>query len=121
MTDIKKEYPEHDKLAAVSDESNTIGQFLEGMQEKGITLAHYPKRCKSFDKYDSTCSFLGEEISLDICENCDEFRKSGETILTELRGSINDILADYFSIDQKKLEQEKKEMLQEFQELTGRE
>jgi hypothetical protein len=34
-------YPEHEKLAAISDKSQEIGAFLEWLQEQGWLLALY--------------------------------------------------------------------------------
>ena len=119
MTDIKKEYHEHDKLAKLRDESQLIGEFLEVMQEKGVFLAHYRKVCKHYASHESYCRYLKDGTTLDFCEKCEDFEYSHEVMVSDNR-SISDILANYFGIDQKKLEQEKKEMLQEFQELTGR-
>ena len=35
------EYPEHDRLAAVADESQRIGEFLEWLTLSGIVLASW--------------------------------------------------------------------------------
>lgn len=35
------EYPEHDKLSAVKDETQAAGEFIEWLESKGIFLAKY--------------------------------------------------------------------------------
>ncbi len=67
------DYPEHDKLRHVKDESQAIGEFLD------------------FGGY-----VLGEYI---------------DGRLQPVHGSISRILAEYFEIDEKKIEQEKRQML----------
>jgi hypothetical protein len=37
----KSEYPEHDKMLAVQDQSRAIGEFLEWTQGEGYLLAEY--------------------------------------------------------------------------------
>ena len=34
-------YPEHDKLTAVADQTQAIGEFFEWLEGKGIFLARY--------------------------------------------------------------------------------
>ena len=39
-------YPEHDKMMAVSRESQAIGEFLDnGLREQGLVLAQRDERC----------------------------------------------------------------------------
>ena len=35
------DYPEHDKLTAVADQTQAIGEFIEWLEGKGIFLARY--------------------------------------------------------------------------------
>jgi len=35
------DYPEHDKLSAVADKTQAIGEFFEWLESKGIFLARY--------------------------------------------------------------------------------
>jgi hypothetical protein len=73
-------YPEHDKLSAIREESQTIGEFLD------------------------TCGYaLCEYQESPILSDYDEY--------LPVRGSIQDILAHYFCIDQNKIEAEKRAML----------
>ncbi|QGZ16778.1 hypothetical protein PBI_DEWDROP_131 [Microbacterium phage Dewdrop] len=82
--DIATEYPEHEKLKAISGKSQEIGQFLEWMQsEKGYQVG-----------------IFGDA---DSGENPDRLYP---TYL-----NIQELLADYFEIDLKVIEQEKRAML----------
>lgn len=72
-------YPEHDKLMAISDISQEIGEFLDfGLEAQGILLA--------------------------------EFEPEGNRLRMTNR-SIPEILAEYFGIDRKEIEREKRAML----------
>jgi hypothetical protein len=81
------EYPEHEKLKAVKDRSQAIGEFLEWLQE---------------------------EKGLSICKWSDEER---EYLLAYV--STQALLAEFFKIDRKKLEEEKEGMLEAFREKTS--
>lgn len=43
------DYPEHDRMMAVKDQSETIGQFLDWLAEQGIKLAvwEHSKECEA--------------------------------------------------------------------------
>jgi hypothetical protein len=80
------EYPEHEKLQAVKERSQAIGEFLEWMEserETPLTLASYGK---------------GE---------------GGIELLFPANISTERLLAEFFDIDLGKLEQEKRQMLAE--------
>lgn len=85
------QYPEHEKLAAVQDHSQAIGQFLD------------------------TCRYQICEL---MCLNCGQVRPSEDCCRRHrpeylpLSKSIQTVLAEYFEIDQDKLEAEKRAMLQ---------
>jgi hypothetical protein len=81
-------YPEHEKLGAVVQESEAIGEFLEWCYERGWYL----------------CQPTGSPF-----EGC----------YRPVPGSINDYLAAHFGIDQKKLEAEKRQMLNEQRALNA--
>lgn len=94
------QYPEHDKMRAIIGESQAIGEFLEN---SGFVLAEY--RCPHGFPDDDTC----DENTPDREWDCE-----GTKTLWPVAGSITDILANYFGIDQEKIEQEKRQMLEEF-------
>lgn len=77
-------YPEHEKLSKVSDESQTIGTFLD---LSGYTLCKW--------------------VEQDACD--DDACVAGGFVPDP--GSIQRILADYFDIDLTIIEREKRAML----------
>lgn len=75
-------YPEHDKLHAIKDQSQVIGEFLDlFLPSKGIVLME-----RFRDRYED---------------------------YVPTRRSIPSLLAEFFGIDQDKLDAEKKAMLEE--------
>jgi hypothetical protein len=77
------EYPEHEKLCKVADLSQKIGEFLDfGLAKQSLVL----------------------------CEVDDE--SYTDTRFYPTSKSIRAILADYFEIDQKKIDEEKERMLE---------
>jgi len=81
-------YPEHEKLKEVQDQSQIIGEFLEWLRSK----------------YE-LCEFKDE---------CSECMDCGETVegYYPINFNIEKILANYYEIDLDKLEQEKRKMLE---------
>lgn len=76
------EYPEHEKLSAVSDESQAVGEFIVWLSdERGILLAE----------------------------------RQGFEFLP-ISASIQSLLSEFFEIDMKKIEAEKRQMLEELKE-----
>lgn len=80
MSDGK--YPECEKLAAVVDKSNDIGEFIDWLGSQGISLAVKAQ------------GNLGEE-----------------GYLRQRQGSNEQLLADYFKIDLRIVEQERRTLL----------
>lgn len=76
------EYPEHDKLAAVRDAADAVGEFLEAMQERGYVLAEWVR----YDDYH-------------------------DVVLAPVTKGIDTLLAEHFEIDLATLEKEKRDML----------
>jgi hypothetical protein len=81
-----KDYPEHDKLSAVKDKSQAIGEFLEWLD---------------YEKNYRICS---------LCENDDPWRSEEYVPIFTTNEKL---LAEFFCIDLNKLEQEKRKMLDE--------
>lgn len=109
-------YPEHQKLRAVVDKSQCVHDFLEWLQEQGIVLAkrhEHTEGCygtHNCKEDPSECSLYGE---------C---RRRGKKVLRcgchtdELYDHTerpDKIIARYFEIDLKRLDDEKREMLEE--------
>lgn len=82
-------YPEHEKMKAVEGKSQSIGYFIDTLQEKGMFI----------------CKFLSDE------------GPHGGLYIPQTQ-SIEQLLAEHFEIDLKVIEQEKQAMLEEFREQT---
>lgn len=98
MANETKVYPEHEKLHAIKDQSQAIGECLEWLgHTKNWVLADEPHQ------HDPDECYSG---SMRICD----IRK-GERIPASY--NIQSLLAEYFNIDRNKLDAEKEEMLKE--------
>lgn len=78
----KSDYPEHDKMRAVKDHSQTVGDFIEWLMANGLS----------------------------ICEYDVDYRQ-GTYFPTPK--STRQLLADFFEIDLKKVDEEKDAMVEE--------
>jgi hypothetical protein len=121
----EKGYPEHLKLEKVKDKSQTCGEFLEWLHDaQEIYLAHYvPKylhSCGAKPNQAFNCqynhgAFCDHYDASSLC--CPDVQDIGDKIVPEefvvLHTSIEDLLGQFFGIDRKKLEQEKRQMLDE--------
>lgn len=103
------DYPEHEKLTAVKDRSQAIGEFIDWYQsEGGGVLAHWLKA--------ETCgNCYGEPGVVEECDHCE----GDGTVELEYPRLMNDqrpiekLLADFFRIDLDKIAEEKDAMYQE--------
>ena len=82
------DHPEHEKLAAIKDKSQTIGEFLEWLPTQGITLCTY---------------YYGR-------------KKGDDGGYCPAAASTTALLAKFFDIDLDKLESEKQQMLDSLRE-----
>ncbi len=121
-------YPEHDKLAAGSNQSNICGEFMEWLTEQGIHLTTYHEtryfcaECGEIPKSEargngmySDSNAWGHHRNNERCDGDVEYNPEGFYPVTR---SIEDILAERFDIDMKKIDQEKRAMLDECRELN---
>jgi hypothetical protein len=109
-------YPEHEKLKDSKDHSQAIGSFVDWLlEERKVSLTrHHDDRyvCQS-------CGNIGEEgfvwdggnRQCNVCEVSVTYLPAG--FYDWNFGRIEDLLADYFEIDLKKLEDEKLSMISE--------
>ncbi len=88
----EQQYPEHEKLHAVKERSQAIGEFLEWLGTNGFHLAKWMKVC-------------APDGSAGECDEVDQ--------LVQQSFNIENLLAEYFQIDLAKLEQEKRAMLEQ--------
>lgn len=95
------DYPEHEKLSAVADKSQEIGEFIEWMASKGRHfMVPGTDECPRCDGGD------------DECPRCDGTGViTYETLRVLAPGSIQDWLAEFYEIDLNVIEQEKRAML----------
>lgn len=60
-------YPQHEKLNAVKDQSQTIGDFLEWLNEKDFVVAKFDARnCMLYPEYLSMDRILAEYFEIDL-------------------------------------------------------
>lgn len=98
-------YPECEKLAGVSKESQAIGQFLDWLiTEKHLTLAHEHEHAESCG-YISRVSKKGQLCGL----------RDDQLEMVHVGENWISLLAEYFQIDLNKVESERRAMLLELQ------
>ena len=112
-------YPEHEKLRAVSDESQAIGEFLDvGLGRMGLSLAEIRPagnngkqqfRWKGSGRHPARYATWDDYID-GKAETNPDYESWGESYVPASR-SIQAILAGYFEIDLDKIEAEKRAML----------
>lgn len=107
------DYPEHEKLRKVSDDSNTIGSFLDyGLPELGLTL---------YEKIERDCECTsckrrgGRTEGMHTPEEAETAKANkGKVVITEwvpCSRRIEVILAEHYGIDLDKIATEKDDML----------
>ena len=84
---MKMKTVELDKMLAINNESQKIGEFLEWLSEQSIVLA---------------------EFDTITCEDCGYETEA----LVYIRSNREQLLADYFKIDLNKCEQERQQILE---------
>lgn len=114
------EYPEHEKLQAIKDESQAIGEFIE---DGPYTLCEWknspdvPRWIDSRTGTDKTPHHRDvSPFATHSVANPDWFDEGYYPI----HKSINQILADHFDIDLDKIEREKRAMLDELRKANAR-
>ena len=111
MTNPK--YPEHEKLAAIQNDTQAQGELLEFLGGHHITLCEYRGRvyccpkCRVIPKEQVQVRDLFEYY----CTECDSEINFDIEGYYPINKSIEDVLAEMHDIDQKKIEKEKKRML----------
>lgn len=98
MKDSMADYPECEKLLAVTDRSQQIGEFLEWLPTQGIHRMRL-----------AACSHC-EGVDSDECWLCDGTGTMKETWVPDGR-TIEQLLADFFGIDMAKVDVERRAML----------
>jgi hypothetical protein len=95
---------ELDKIMAVKEKSQAIGEFLDWLFEKGLHLARYltEEEYESEDNREDEPWMEGETFKRHII-------KKGELI--PVHDDIEKLLADFFEINLSKVEDERRELL----------
>jgi len=103
----REKYPEHQNLKAISNKSQAIGSFLDWLsEEKSIELA---VRHKHTDSCYANLDSVDQAMKLHprrLCGYTDD-----ELVSTHI--PFRKLLAEYFEIDEEKIEREKRAMLSE--------
>ena len=91
--EVMSDYPEHDKLKEISDKSQAIGDFIEWLRaEKELVLCEVVPNMAS--------GFAGLYYTAAHC-------------------STTALLAEFFEIDQSKIEKEKRAMIEEMRKANA--
>lgn len=116
------DYPEHDKLMAVKDESQTIGEFLDwlpGGTDLRVCERIVKTDCRGGGIWERWTCIGGRKINdredsdegeCPICHGTGLVDRD-EPLYLPAHVDINKILAKFFEIDLNKLEAEKRAML----------
>ena len=75
------EFPEHDKLKAVREDSQKLGSFLEWLQEQGWALVRYNSNDDPVLRYESTEETLAKYFEIDL----NELENEKQAMLEQLR------------------------------------
>lgn len=110
-------YPECEKLSRYSGESNRIGQFIDWLrEEKAIFLARYPKVCYNQSR-SGECALDMQDDGL-CPDECECFEEDTMDELQPITQRMEQLLAEYFEIDLKKVEEERRAMLEELAKMN---
>ena len=113
-------FPEHESLAGVRDQSQSIGEFLEWLGERGIRLGRFhehTKDCVNPEWHDDVNKgkdrlFSDDWVPKYSCGyDTDEF--------AVVHYNIENLLAEYFEIDLDKLEKEERQILEQLRKRAG--
>lgn len=75
------QYPEHDKLSEVKDQTQAIGEFLDWAAEQGIQLCRFDDRTDHLYPAGSFMPLLAEWAGIDM----DKIEAEKQQMLAELR------------------------------------
>lgn len=98
------EYPEHDKLRAIRDKSQAIGEFLDWLEEGGLDHSPLAKR-------DNPILVQQSVGCVELAFRCECLDGSRSSVLDPLMIPKTRLLAAFFEIDERALEAEKRAMI----------
>lgn len=93
-------YPEHEKMAKVTADSHRLGEFIDWMEAKGYLFAQWMEA----DTYRVRDPESGE------------LKDRSEERLVPVHKTINEWLAAFYEIDLNKIEEEKRQMLDDIRQ-----
>jgi len=105
-------WPECEKMAAVHEQSRVISNFLDWLDEGGMRIAEYPKRCGHF-REGRHCKQHPEREWPECGTGCEDYDGEEMSDLEQVRMSKEQLLANYFEIDLQAVERERCAMLEE--------
>lgn len=94
-------YPEHDKLKAVKERSQACGEFFEWLMARYHLATYHAHSEGCYKRHPDDGEVLGTACGM------------GTRTLYSANAKVDDLLAQYFGIDRKKLDAEKDAMLEE--------
>jgi hypothetical protein len=118
-------YPEHEKLQAVSEQTQAIGEFLEWLNSQSVQLMTWREdltdtrvddKCPCDGHFHLHCDHWGADNEAHGCCRCG--KPFGFTEVTGIKGWVSErrgatqLLADWAGIDLNKIEAEKRQMLE---------
>jgi hypothetical protein len=118
VAEVFARYPEHEKLTAITPQSQAQGELLEWLAGKGVHLMVYYSTDEERTEPCTKCfHFTETAATLCGCRHCKGSHEVKRTVHEEgwlpYSRPVNNILAEYHGIDQAKLEAEKRAMLDE--------
>lgn len=105
----KSQHPELDKIKAVSEDSRKLGEFLEWLRAQGYVFAQWVDHEHTEDCYQMEESpFNPGKMRPTLACSLNE----GDENFLPVSWNINDLLAQYFGIDQDQAERERRAILE---------
>ena len=111
------EYPEHDKLCAIKDQSQAIGAFIEWMGEHGYHICErthaVSESANQVIEAPEPGTWQRKRLGDRFCDLLGALIDANTIYWPTTKRLPNALLAQYFDIDEDKLETEKRAMLDE--------
>ncbi len=108
----ESKYPEHEKLSAVKDQSQAIGEFLEWL-ESGDFNEDYGRIRLAYRPLITETPIRDHDFNVTGYRDVPRHRQQRSQTLQELCMPKTKLLAKFFGIDPGRLEAEKRQMLDE--------
>lgn len=116
---MERQYPEHDKLRAVKDKSQTVGEFIEWLGENGFYIC---ERVETQDprpiEVPSPDSRKAERLGDAFFRVMQSIADNQQLYWPTSKRLPNSLLAKFFDIDENRLESEKRTMLDELRKMN---